>query len=76
MNGSLDSFDINDLSTADMKLLANIIDEYIMVLEEVMIIPEEIIRDKEEKDEAMKLVKKIIKKLRAGDKSVFNDNNE
>lgn len=72
-----DTFDPNDIRKEDMKQLADNIDEYITQLEEVMIIPDEIMDECEDQiKEGLKRTKKLIEKLRKGDKSVFKDEDE
>jgi hypothetical protein len=75
MSIAADSFDIESISRSDMKLLANHIENYLMVLKEIMIIPEELMSNKEEIDDSIKIIKKLIKKLREEDMNVFNDCN-
>jgi len=57
----------------DMIQLADNINEYLDVLEEVMVIPEELIKDEELIKAALKRSRKLVRKLRNGDKSVFKD---
>ena len=73
---AIPSFDPNQLNRDQLKALANSIEEYLMLLEEVMIFPEELEGNKKEFMEAIKITKKLIKKLRAGDKSVFKSYDE
>ena len=73
MNGE---FDPDTITKADMNQLANHIENYVMVLEEVMVIPEDIIESKKNVEEAIKVVRKLIKKLRNGDMDVFKDRDE
>lgn len=71
------SFDPKDIRKEDMEKLAEIIEEYISQLEEVMIIPDDLLEDHEETiKEAIKRCKKLIKKLKKGDKAVFKDEDE
>ena len=68
-----DGFDPDvDISNKDMRLLAHNIEEYLDLLTEVMVIPDDI-KDKYGKDikEGIKITKDLIKKLRKGDRSVF-----
>jgi len=69
-------FDPANITKDDMKLLADHIEDYIMVLEEVMVIPKGIMESRENVSHAIRMVKKLIKKLKAGDKSVFKDYDE
>ena len=72
-----DLIDIENIKQKEMDRLADQFSEYIDLLEEVMIIPDEIYEEKhEEIYESIKIVKKLIKKLRKGDKSVFKDQEE
>ena len=73
---AIPSFDPNQLTRDQLKALANSIEEYLMLLEEVMIFPEELEGNKKEFMDAIKITKKLIKKLRAGDKSVFKSYDE
>ena len=70
-------FDPDDVSQKDMRKLADNIEAYIDILEEIMIIPKDIIDDcKKDIDEALKRTRKLIKKLRNGDRSVFKSSDE
>lgn len=74
---SVDDFDPNDIRQEQMEFLADHIEEYLELLEEVMIIPDEIMDDHgDEIEEGIKRTKKLIKKLRKGDRSVFKDEDE
>lgn len=66
-------FNPRDLSKSDMEELANSIESYIELLEEVMIFPEELEGNKKEFEEAIKTSKKLVKKLREGNKNVFKN---
>jgi len=68
-----DYFDPENITKDDMKQLAEHINEYLDVLEEVMVIPEELIKDEELIKAALKRSRKLVRKLREGDKSVFKD---
>lgn len=65
---------IHEISKEDMKLLAKGIEGFIELLDEIIVIPKELV-DKHEKSikEAIEISKKGIKKLKKGDKSVFKD---
>lgn len=76
MIGSFAQFDPNKLTRKNMAFLGDNIADYLMLLEEVMIFPEELEGNKEEFQEAIKTVKKLIKKLRKGDRSVFKSSDE
>lgn len=74
---SSDDFDPDNIRKGDMNRLAGAIEDYIDELENVMIIPDEILDSSEDKiREAIKRARKLIKKLRNGDKSVFKDSDE
>lgn len=73
---AIPSFDPNQLDRNQLASLANSIEEYLMLLEEVMIFPEELEGNKKEFMGAIKITKKLIKKLRDGDKSVFKSYDE
>lgn len=70
-------FDPDGISNQDMERLANSIETYLMMLEEVMVIPKSI-RSKCENDikNGIKITKKLVKKLRNHDRSVFKNKNE
>lgn len=71
------TFDPRNITKGDMNRLADVFEEYISELTDVMIIPEEIMDDCKDKiDEALKCCRKLIKKLRKGDTSVFKDPDE
>lgn len=65
--------DLSNITDKDMKELANAIEDYIELFEEIMIIPKELKKDKKEINEALELSKKLVKKLKKGDRSVFKD---
>ena len=70
-------FDPDNVSVKDMKKLADNIEAYIDILQEIMIIPKEIIDDcKKDIDESLERTRKLIKKLRKGDRSVFKSADE
>lgn len=70
-------FDPDNIKREDMKKLANAIEDYISELESVMIIPDEILDNCEDKiREGIKRSRKLIKKLRNGDKDIFKDSDE
>lgn len=71
------TFDPHNIKQSEMNKLADAIEEYLDVLEKVIIIPEEMKKDCEEKiKEGIKRTEKLIKKLRKGDTSVFKDEDE
>lgn len=68
------TFDISNVTKDDMKDLAQQISQYLRELERSMIIPDEIMEEYgKEIEEGIKRTRKLIKKLRDGDKSVFKD---
>jgi endonuclease IV len=69
-------YDPDNITPEAMRALAKHIEDYLELYEEVLIIPEEIIYKKNQIDEAIKTVKKLIKKLRNGDSGVFKDADE
>lgn len=72
-----DVFDPDDVRKEDLNLFADHLEEYINLLEEVMIIPDEIMEKSGDKiKEGIKRTKKLINKLRKGDISVFKDADE
>lgn len=74
---SKERFDPHDIRQSDMNKLAEAIEEYLQVLNEVMVIPDEIKEDCEEQiKEGKKRTEKLIRKLRKGDISVFKDEDE
>lgn len=69
-----DTFDPENVSKDDMKKLAEHIEEYIEQLESVMIIPDDIADEYGKQiEEGLKRTKKLISKLKKGDRSVFKD---
>lgn len=66
--------DPENIRQSDMDRLADAIETYLHELESVMIIPEELLEDHgDEMKRSISLTKKLIKKLRKGDRSVFKD---
>lgn len=69
-----DMFDADDIRKEDMEFMADHIEEYLELLQEVMIIPDEILDEQESNiKRSIKIVEKLIEKLRKGDRSVFKD---
>ncbi len=69
-----DTFDPDNLDDESMKILAEHIEEYLKFLESIMIIPEEIQEKYGDRIQvSKKRVKKLIKRLKKGDTSVFNN---
>jgi hypothetical protein len=72
-----DTFTPDDITQADMDKIAEHIEIYINTLEEVMIIPQDMMKSHGERiEKAIKVSRKLIKKLRNGDKSVFKDEDD
>ena len=66
--------DPENIRQSDMDRLADAIETYLNELESVMIIPEDLLEDHgDEMKRSISLTKKLIKKLRKGDHSVFKD---
>jgi hypothetical protein len=61
------------ISKEDMSALAKHIEDYLEVFLEVFIIPENMRNQEDKIYDSINVVKKLIKKLRKGDKSVFED---
>lgn len=73
----MNDFDPNNIKRSDMIALADGIENYIMLLEEIMIIPKDIKKSiGKDITDAIKVSKDLIKKLRKGDQSVFKDADE
>lgn len=69
--------DPENIRQSDMDRLADAIETYLHELESVMIIPEELLEDHgDEMKRSISLTKKLIKKLRKGDRSVFKDSED
>lgn len=69
-----DMFDPDDIRQGDLDLLADHIEEYLNLLREVMIIPDEILdTQRKQIKEGIERTEKLIKKLRKGDLSIFKD---
>ena len=67
-------FDPENITKSDMNKLAEHIEEYINMLEEVMIIPSDIKEEHGKRiEKALDVSKKLVRKLRKGDSSVFKD---
>lgn len=72
--GSMMEVDPENIRQSDMDRLADAIETYLHELESVMIIPEDLLEDHgDEMKRSISLTKKLIKKLRKGDRSVFKD---
>ena len=61
------------ISKGDMIRLAEHIEDYLEIFMEVFIIPDQLLNREDEIYDSIKTVKKLIKKLRKGDTSVFDD---
>ena len=73
----LETFDPENISKKDCQNFADHLEEYLEVLEDIMIFPKEMKKkDKEKMQDAIHQTKKLIKKLRKGDRSVFKDPDE
>lgn len=73
MLSDLDDFSSENISDIDMKNLADHIEKYLFLFEDIMIIPEEFKINEKDVQSAKKIVRKLIKKLRKGDRSVFKE---
>ena len=72
-----DTFDPENVSKTDMVRLAEHIEEYVDQLESIMIIPEDILeKHGDQIKEGIRRAKKLINKLKKGDKSVFKDDED
>ncbi len=70
-------FDPRNITNKEMKNLADHFEEYTDQFFSIMVIPREIIdKTKEPIENSRKLVSKLIKKLKEGDKNVFRDEDE
>ena len=70
-------FDPNNCDQRHMNELAEILEEWLNVVEPSMIIPDDIVDDiGESVKEGKRRIRKLISKLRKGDKSVFVDDDE
>lgn len=71
------TFDPENVTKEDMKNLAKHIEEYVDELESLMIIPDEILDEYGDQiKEGIKRTRKLIARLRKGDRSVFKDTDE
>lgn len=61
------------MSKFDMGVLADKIEKYLEILQDVFIIPDHLQGSEKKIREAMEVTEKLIKKLRKGDRSVFKD---
>lgn len=72
-----DSFDPKNIRQHDMNKLAEAIEEYIHVLEDIMVIPKDLKKEcGKDIEEGLRISKKLIKKLRKGDRDVFKSEDE
>jgi RNase H-fold protein (predicted Holliday junction resolvase) len=73
-----DEFDPRDIRQEDMNAIADIIEEYLMAFDEIMVIPDSLKTGNcEEKiEESKRRARKFIEKLRKGKRSVFKDEDE
>lgn len=64
----------DEISTGQMKRLAEHIEEYLDLFEHIMVVPPELIKERRNViDPSIKTVRQLIKKLKNGDKGVFRD---
>lgn len=70
---TLDNISVDNITNSDMKNLADHIEKYLILFEDIMIIPEEFKINGKDVQNAIKEVRTLIKKLRKGDKSVFKE---
>ena len=71
------TFDPDNVTKEDMIRLAKSIESYIEQLEDVMIIPEEIMDEYGKQiEKGIERAKKLVSKLKKGDKSVFKDDDD
>ena len=66
-------FDPDTASSKDLNLLADHIESYMDMVNELMIIPEELKHSETEIKKSIELVNELIKKLRKNKKSVFKN---
>lgn len=73
-----DIFDISNATKEDMKLLADGIEGYLDLLEDIIVIPKELAdaHGKRIRAGITELREDLIKKLRKGKRSVFNDEDD
>lgn len=68
------NFDPSNIKQSDMNLLADSLENYVNNLQSVMIIPDKISKKDQDKiKNGLMITKKLIKKLRKGDTSVFRE---
>ena len=74
---AVDEFDPRNIDEGDMLQLAEALSNFVEFFDECVIVPDEI-RDKYDDDikDGLNKVRKLIKKLKKGDKSVFKDEEE
>lgn len=71
------NFDPENCSRAQMKYLADTLDQWLTLLVRTMIIPDEVMKEYgDDIEEGKRRVSKLIKKLRKGDRSVFVDESD
>ena len=64
------------ISESDMKILAEHIENYLDVFQDIFIIPDSLKQSEKTLDEAMKVTTKLIHKLRNSDRSVFKPDDD
>lgn len=69
-----DTFDPEDITKEDMNKVADHIEGFLLVLKEIIYIPEELLDEHGKKiEKGISRTEKLIKKLRKGDRSIFKD---
>lgn len=73
----VEAFDPDDIRDIDMKHMSESFEEFLDQLEHVMIIPEDIMKEHgKDIETGIEIIRKLIKKLKKGDASVFKDPEE
>ena len=77
MIGSIMEVDPDNIRQSDMDRLAGGIETYLQEFESVIILPQDLLEDHgDAMKRAIETTKKLIKKLRKGDRSVFKDSED
>lgn len=77
MMGSIMEVDPDNIRQSDMDRLADAIETYLHEFESVIILPQDLLEDHgDAMKRAIEMTKKLIKKLRKGDRSVFKDSED
>lgn len=66
----------SDLTVREMEIMADHLEYFIELLEDVFIVPDNIKYSEEQIKRNMKLVHELINRLRDGDRKVFKDDDE